>query len=55
MRPKPDGSERLIADKTHPHNAEAKLGGEANASIKDDMLVEMTYIKRWTGVLHWVH
>ena len=32
-------------------------GGEAmsaNASITDEMIVDMTSIKRWTGVLHWV-
>ena len=58
MRPKPDSSVRLIVDMSHPLNAEAKLGGgdamSANASITDEMIVEMTSIKRWKGVLHWV-
>ena len=58
MRPKPDSSVRLIVDMSHSHNAEAKLGGgealSANVSITDEMIVEMTSIKRWTGVLHWV-
>ena len=54
----PGRSVRLIVYMSHPHNAEVKLGvGEAmsaNASIKDEMIVGMMYIKQWTGVLHWL-
>ena len=57
MRPKPDGSVRLIIDMSHPHNEDKVKMGEGipmsiNAAITGDMEVEMTSIKRWTGVLH---
>ena len=47
---------RLIIDISYPHNEDRlKLGDgltmSGNATIEDDMVVEMTSIKRWTGVL----
>ena len=40
---------RLIVDICHPHEE-----GAVNASIDDEMEVEMTFIKRWTVVEHWL-
>ena len=58
MRPKPDGSARLIVDMSHPHEEGVKIGDgkvmSVNAAINDELEVVMTSIKRWTGVLHWV-